>query len=192
MNKILLTLVVAFAAVQSFAHLQLGVRDAIVSSAYNGDAGNALEEASSGDALTFEVNYKLTQSVGVHTSLGLELGAFTEERGVDRAHYDYNRAYLDLILPVMFRYNFTPGWFAEVGPAMSFNLVTYDWIDDEDAKKVKDTEVFDLGVAVGAGYVFGFGLGIDSRLNFGVLDKFKHVDGTMARFYIGLSYWFKR
>lgn len=192
MKKILFTLVLAMATVQGFAQLQLGIRDAIVSAVYTGDLGDATDEVFIGDALTFELNYKLNENMSIHPSIGFEVAALTEEQVYYGQEVDYNIAYLDLILPVMFRYNFTPGWFAEVGPQFSFNIATAVWFDDEDAEEAKDAESFDFGIAFGAGYVFHFGLGLDARYTVGLTDKSEYVDGSMGRFYFGLSYWFKR
>lgn len=205
MKKLIVLAFIAFAAVQSFA-VGLGLRESIIVGGGTGDdhvwggaAGS--EYFGVGDAFTFEMYFPITSTFGIHPAAGFEYGMYSyEEDGYDATTYSY--IYLDLTLPVMARFYIIPGLFAEAGFNFGLNMVSAilaDYDDDSSAETIDEANPLNIELAVGAGYVFPFGLSLDMRFCYGLTDvldvkNFKGDNVDFGRFgvHIGLSYWFKR
>jgi len=202
MKKVLILALVAFAAVQSFA-VGLGVRDAYVVGGMTGDYDDF---GGSGDALTFEMLFPVNSLLGVHVGAGVEFASYSAEGesasafGVTVSSADTYLLYFDFSVPVMARFNIASGFFAEAGLNLGLNLGTWGWvdIDDSDVESVDDASAFNVDLAVGAGYIFNFGLGLDARFTYGLTDAVetkvlnKTISGGRYALQFALSYWFKR
>ncbi|MCQ2053914.1 MAG: PorT family protein [Fibrobacter sp.] len=198
MKKILFIAVIAFAAVQSFA-VGLGLRDALIIGGLTGDADDF---AGTGDVFTFEMLFPINDVVAIHPAVGFEYASYD----ASYEEYDgwYTRsatsylAYIDMSMPVMVRFNITPGLFAEGGVNIGLNLFTISWYEygnyDSDAEIVDEANSLNVDLAFGAGYVFGFGLGIDGRFTYGLTNIIDEDGSDAGRFgvHIGISYWFKK
>lgn len=188
MKKVLVILAIAFAAVQSYAVVGLGLRDAIIIGSYTGD--DLKDYSGTGDVFTFDVNIPVTDLISIHPGLGFSYATLINTKG----NFDTEIDYIDLSLPVMVRFNIVKGFFAEIGPAFDLNLLT-TFDNGFDTDDLDDANSMNIGLAIGAGYVFGFGFGIDGRLNYGLNDSFDpeygSCDAARFGFQIGLSYWFK-
>lgn len=198
MKKILFIAVIAFAAVQSFA-VGLGLRDALIVGGLTGDADDFV---GTGDAFTFEMLFPINDVVAIHPAVGFEYVSYSASFDGDNGWYSYSYtdyiAYVDLAMPVLVRFNITPGLFAEAGVNVGVNIATVGWIEyddyDSDAEIIDNANSLNLDLAFGAGYVFGFGLGIDGRFTYGLTNIIDEDGSDAGRFgvHIGISYWFKK
>jgi opacity protein-like surface antigen len=156
------------------------------------------EQVSSAFALGLNVRVPFNQMISLRSGLDFQINAYSytyDDYGKD---YDYMNLFLNLQLPVLARINFTPGFFAEAGLDMQFNLLAQYYseaADDLDMDAWDDIEnwrVFQLGPTVGAGYTLWFGLEFSGRFSYGVLDSFTKGDIDMSplRFQIDIAYWF--
>ncbi len=101
---------------------------------------------------------------------------------------------LDYIsVPVMFQYKATPEFFLEAGPQFGF-LINAKAKEGSHSLDIKDeTNGFDFGFGLGAGYWFTDKIGANARYVAGFTDVVKHNDGDAARnnnFQVGLNYKF--
>ncbi len=204
MKKIFLALAM-FALFASSAFAQnpnFGVNISYQSEAMVGDKDAVKffsdEKASSAFALGLNVRVPFNQMISLRSGLDFQINAYSftyDDYGKD---YDYMNLFLNLQLPVLARINFTPGFFAEAGLDMQFNLLAQSYseaADDLDMDAWKDIEnwrVFQIGPTVGAGYTLWFGLEFSGRFSYGVLDSFTKGDIDMSplRFQIDIAYWF--
>lgn len=201
MKKIFAIIAFTLLAQASFAgeNLKFGVRFNEGISMFSGkDLDGILKEAGTNSGVTFEMLIKMNEQLAIHPAIGINFDLYEAtvkyEESDGYFHYygsvDENLILFNLQLPILARYNFTPGFFAEAGLQADFNLISSYGIDGDYESIKKDVSACDFGVAVGAGYTFWFGLGIDGRFIFGLTDTFDRPEASQTRFQIGLS-WMK-
>ena len=97
-------------------------------------------------------------------------------------HNRYVKLNLDYIsVPVMFQYKATPEFFLEAGPQFGF-LINAKAKEGSHSLDIKDeTNGFDFGFGLGAGYWFTDKIGANARYVAGFTDVVKHNDGDAAR-----------
>lgn len=93
-----------------------------------------------------------------------------------------------LQVPLLARYSFAPGFYAEAGPQIGFLLKAED--DNEgDVSNIKEyLEKTDISLAIGAGYNINSNIGAYARYNAG-LTKFYDTEKNSV-FQLGVSYTF--
>ena len=101
-----------------------------------------------------------------------------------------NKLNLDYIsVPVMFQYKATPEFFLEAGPQFGFLVsAKANSIDIKD-----ETNSFDFGLGLGAGYWFTDKIGANARYVAGLTDIAKDNEGSAVKnngFQVGLNYKF--
>ena len=101
-----------------------------------------------------------------------------------------NKLNLDYIsVPVMFQYKATPEFFLEAGPQFGFLVsAKANSIDIKD-----ETNSFDFGLGLGAGYWFTDKIGANARYVAGLTDIAKDNGGSAVKnngFQVGLNYKF--
>lgn len=201
MKKIFAIIAFALLAQASFAgeNLKFGVRFNEGIGMFSGKhIGGLLDEVGTNTGVSFEMLIKINEQLSIHPAVGINFDLYegTWESETDNGyHYYYSSVDEDLILfnlqlPVLVRYNFTPGFFAEAGLQAGLNLISSYGIDGDYESIEENVNSCDFGIAVGAGYTFWFGLGIDGRFIFGLTDTFDRPEASQTRFQIGLS-WMK-
>jgi len=195
MKKIILLAILAMFTSGAFAQgLGFGARISYQSEAMLGDDAEyfADETVSSGFGGGMDVLYHFSPMVGLHSGAIFQANVYSWTT----ASVDYSYLFLNLQIPVLARFNFTPGFFAEAGLDMGINMTAsaYDEISD-DWNDIDDWNTFQLGLSAGAGYTLWFGLEFSGRFSYGLLDP---VDWTPSpdikpfRFQFDVSYWFKK
>ncbi|MDV7695900.1 PorT family protein [Chryseobacterium soli] len=114
-------------------------------------------------------------------------------------------------LPVMLQYNLLPNLYVEAGPEFGLLLggKTKDsWTETRTSgnnisitsrrsniKIIKDYyNTFNMGIGIGAGYLFISNFGVTARFTAGLTDIYKHNTGDAVRnntFQVGVAYKFK-
>ena len=195
MKKFTLLAAVALFASSAFAQgLGLGARISYQSEAMMGDDAEffADETVSSGFGGGIDVLYHINPMIGIRSGAMFQANVYS----YTIAKIDQNDLFMNLQVPVLARINFTPGFFAEAGLDMGFNMVAshYDEITD-DYNDIDDWNTFQLGLSAGAGYTMWFGLEFSGRFSYGLLDPSDAKptpEINPFRFQFDISYWFKK
>lgn len=128
--------------------------------------------------------------------------------GITNIYTSYTKSLSYITVPVMFQYNFTPGFYVEAGPEigllaggkdkMKVETTTASGtskVDRSEKIEREDYNTFNFGIGLGAGYYFYKNLGVTARYVAGVTDLVKdRPSGSNAVrnnvFQIGLAYKF--
>lgn len=205
MKKILfaVALLAAFAA-QSFAEgLNFGINISYQSEGMIGDADQtklfADDQVSTGYALGFNARIPFNRVISLHTGLALQLNMYSYTYEIVSKEWDQMNVFLNLQLPLLARFNFTPGFFAEAGLDMQFNMIAENYNEaGEDSEMIdewndiENYNTFQMGPAFGLGYTMWFGLEFSGRFTWGLFNSFdKGLDDiSPIRFQIDITYWF--
>jgi hypothetical protein len=124
---------------------------------------------------------------------------FTQRGEATVATGKVEESFTYLSVPVMFKFYPVDGLNIQLGPQFGFLLDgerTYKTALGTVTKDIKDSyKGTDVAVSLGAGYDFGFGLGLDVRYNIGVKDINNETDGDPAKsrvFLVSLGWNFLR
>ena len=102
-----------------------------------------------------------------HFAIQPEL-SFSTQGGKKGDNYTFRINYLNV--PVLFQYMFDKGFRLETGPQVGFMLSAEQEISNVTFDVKSTYSTVDFSWAVGAGYLFDSGLGIDVRYNLGIND----------------------
>lgn len=180
--SVLLTGILLFATVSSFAQTSFGAKAGINIANMAGDDAEDLDSRIAPYFGGF-ANISLSEKLSFQPELLLSMkGAkITDD-------YVVKLTYLDI--PLMVKLNLTESFMLEAGPQIGFNLAAKEEFDgdDEDIKDaIKGTE---FGLGFGAGYQMNSGLGIGIRYNLGLSNILENGDAKNNVLQIGLSYAF--
>ena len=207
MKKILMVVAMLAAfATSAFAQgVNFGVNISYQSEGMLGDNADkfADDQTSSGFAAGLSALVPFTPMISLHTGLDFQINTYSYTWKSGSKEYDEADLFLNLQLPLLARFNFTPGFFAEAGFDMQFNLLAthydeaLDEIDEDAWNDWKDWSFFGFGPSIGLGYTMWFGLEFSGRLTYGVIAAYdeKNVLGESMtlhplRFQIDIAYWF--
>lgn len=205
MKKILfaVALLAAFAT-QSFAEgLNFGLNISYQSEGMIGDADQAElfsdNTVSTGYAFGVNLRVPFNRVISLHTGLAFQVNMYDYTIELAGEEWNQENLFLNLQLPILARFNFTPGFFAEAGLDMQFNLLAQHYDESgEDSKLIDEWDdienwnAFQMGPSFGLGYTMWFGLEFSGRFTWGLFDSFdKGLDDlSPIRFQIDITYWF--
>lgn len=215
MNRIFLTLALVFGLVATAAaQVNVGGRLAATMSTFKGDK---TEDFSMGLGFNAGVaaKYTFNQMFAAAPELGIDFRRVTNSEADD-----FTFSAWVLQIPLMFRANVTPQFYAEAGPSIAFILSSEADYDEPEiaedlraaAKEIlgdainefdmyKNTNTFEFGVAVGLGYTVIPNLDVNFRFIMAFTNLFEDVDmGPIVgkqeidvqhmQFSLGATYWF--
>ncbi|MGE5106442.1 MAG: porin family protein [Sphingobacteriales bacterium] len=182
MKKVILSvLLVAAIAIANAQQVQFGIKAGVNVASWTGsDADNSKSKIGfNAGAL---VNIPVSGGFSVQPEL-MYSGQGAKEEGTDsKANLDY------LNIPVMAKYTFTGGFFAETGPQIGFLLsAKVDGVDLKDQFKSTD---FAWGLGVGYQSSVGIGGGVRYNYGFSKLDKDGQLKAYNGVFQVGIHYMF--
>lgn len=215
MNRIFLTLALVFGLVATAAaQVNVGGRLAATMSTLKGDK---TEDFSMGLGFNAAVaaKYTFNQMFAAAPELGIDFRRVTNSEADD-----FTFSAWVLQIPLMFRANVTPQFYAEAGPSIGFILSSEADYDEpeiaEDQKAAaqeflgntinefdmyKNTNTFEFGIAAGLGYTVIPNLDVNFRFIMAFTNLFEDVDmGPIIgkqeidvqhmQFSLGATYWF--
>lgn len=215
MKRIFLTLALVFGLVATAAaQVNVGGRLAVTMSTFKGDQ---TDDFSLGLGFNAGVaaKYSFNQMFAAVPELGVDFRRVTNSEADD-----FTFSAWVLQIPLMFRANLTPQFYAEAGPSIAFILSSeadYDApeIDDEKLAAVQDyigsvinefdmyknTNTLEIGIAAGLGYTVIPNLDVNFRFIMGFTNIFedvdmgplvgkKEIDVQHMQFSLGATYWF--
>lgn len=157
------------------------------------------DQASSGFGVGLNVRVPFNPLLSLHTGLVFQMNIYSYQVDAVVEDYDFMNLFLNLQLPLLARFNFTPGFFAEAGLDMQFNLLAQHYsevLDNEDGEdawdEIENWGTFQMGPSVGLGYTLWFGLEFSGRFSYGLFDSITKGDIDMSplRFQLDITYWF--
>lgn len=203
MKKILMAVAVLAAfATSAFAQgVNLGANISYQSEGMVGDNAKqfADDQVSSGFAAGLYVRLPFSQLISLRTGLDFQLNSYSYTQKYLTKEYDQSNFFLNLQLPLLARFNFTPGFFLEAGLDMQFNLLAQHYNEaledvpgEDEWNEIKDWSVFGMGPTVGVGYTMWFGLEFNARYTYGLISAYDKDGMTLnpMRFQIDIAYWF--
>lgn len=116
-----------------------------------------------------------------------QYGAKENEGNSNSINLDY------ITVPVMFQYNATPEFYLEAGPELGLLISSKLKVNNETIDMKDETESFNLGLGLGAGYYFTPNIGLSARYVAGFTDVIKDNVGDAVKnnvFQVGLNYKF--
>lgn len=125
-----------------------------------------------------------------------ELYFSAQGEGIDNTHKHLRQDHNYLLFPTLMQYRFNKRFFIETGPQigalMNRHALPFE-IESEDPYRDNNTNLFDLSVAVGAGYQFTRRVSAYTRFNQGITNMRRNA--IAAKDYnevlqLGLNYWF--
>jgi len=215
MNRIFLTLALVFGLVATAAaQVNVGGRLAATMSNFKGDK---TEDFSMGLGFNAGVaaKYTFNQMFAAAPELGIDFRRVTNSEADD-----FTFSAWVLQIPLMFRANVTPQFYAEAGPSIAFILSSEADYDEPEiaedlraaAKEIlgdainefdmyKNTNTFEFGIAAGLGYTVIPNLDVNFRfimaftnlfedVDMGPLVGKKEIDVQHMQFSLGATYWF--
>lgn len=195
MKKLFLVGAVALFGATSLNAQQFGIKAGMnMTNVSNSDQiGTALSGADAKGKIGFHAGLFMNAPIAEGFSIQPELlynskGVKFTYSGQDANwHLDY------LSVPVMFQYNATPQFYLEAGPELSL-LLSSKMKGQGSTVDLKDnTNGFDFGLGLGAGYYFTSNVGLTARYVAGFNDIVKDNDGDALKnsaFQLGLAYKF--
>ena len=133
MKKILLIAMLSILASATFAQgLGLGARLSYQSEGMVGDEAEyfADEAVSSGYALGADVLYHFSEKLALRTGVDFMAHIYSWTEGSGKSELDHGHLLMYLNAPVLARFNFTRGFFAEAGLDINFNVVSKSYYED--------------------------------------------------------------
>lgn len=123
-------------------------------------------------------DYKLTHAIDLSADVMYSSEGFRTRNAVDRegflTHY--------LNVPIMVNYYFLPGFCVKAGVQPGFLLAARERVHVDGTTETFDVTsamtTMDFGIPVGLAYIFKFGLIIDARYNFGLVNVIKADQGS--------------
>ena len=155
--------------------------------------------SSTGYAFGVNLRVPFNRVISLHTGLAFQVNMYDYTIELAREEWNQENLFLNLQLPILARFNFTPGFFAEAGLDMQFNLLAQHYDESgEDSKLIDEWDdienwnAFQMGPSFGLGYTMWFGLEFGGRFTWGLFDSFdKGLDDlSPIRFQIDITYWF--
>ena len=198
MKKILFIAMLSILASATFAQgLGLGARLSYQSEGMVGDEAEyfADEAVSSGYALGADVLYHFSEKLALRTGVDFMAHIYSWTEGSGKSELDHGHLLMYLNAPVLARFNFTRGFFAEAGLDINFNVVSKSYYedligDDLNWDDIENWNTFQMGLSAGFGYTMWFGLEFSCRTTYGLLEPMENADFRPLRFQIDISYWF--
>jgi hypothetical protein len=157
-------------------------------------------------AFTANIMFAITPTLAIHSGFGLQYRSFSFDvrdtvnaMGVsttggfsaESSSGDDRDRSVGLTIPLMARYFFTEGLFGDLGTIIDVNFFeefspyyTNEWID------INTQETANVGIGVGMGYIFRFGLEINGRFTYGLTNLYSNADWVGHRIYLNVAYWF--
>lgn len=127
--------------------------------------------------------------ISTHFAVQPEL-VFSTQGGKDGDDFKFNLGYLNI--PLLAQFMTGQGLRIETGPQLGFLLSAKLKEDDIEQDVKDDLSTFDLSWALGAGYLFSSGFGVDARFNLGI-SNVNEVDNPEVKnrvFQVGVFYQF--
>ena len=215
MKRIFLTLALVFGLVATAAaQVNVGGRLAVTMSTFKGDQ---TDDFSLGLGFNAGVaaKYSFNQMFAAVPELGVDFRRVTNSEADD---FTFSAWFLQI--PLMFRANLTPQFYAEAGPSIAFILSSEaDYDEPEIAEELraaaeeflgntinefdmyKNTNTLEIGIAAGLGYTVIPNLDVNFRFIMGFTNIFedvdmgplvgkKEIDVQHMQFSLGATYWF--
>ena len=198
MKKILFIAILSIFASATFAQgLGLGARISYQSEGMVGDNAEYFsdENVSDGYAVGVDLLYHFNERLALRTGLDFMTHIYSWTEGSGKNELDNGYLLMYLNAPVLARFNFTRGFFAEAGLDLNFNVVSKVYHedpigDDLNWDDLDKWNAFQLGLSAGFGYTMWFGLEFSCRTTYGLLEPVEKADYRPLRFQIDISYWF--